>query len=125
MIDADGSNLQRLTKTGFPGDYVWMDVEKIIQVETNRTANLKEVVIINTKTGDETPIIENTEFKNQLMVFWNHTNQQLYTINKNHGELPIVIASYVLEGNLLNEIQLDAIELKSAVNFDWYMSTNK
>lgn len=102
-----------------------MDVEKIIQVETNRTANLKEVVIINTKTGDETPIIENTEFKNQLMVFWNHTNQQLYTINKNHGELPIVIASYVLEGNLLNEIQLDAIELKSAVNFDWYMSTNK
>ena len=122
VINADGANLQRLTEFGFPGDYTWMDTDRVILTVTDRKADLKDLFILDVETGNKTPLMEGMELKAQLSVFWDSVHQQLLMVNKNHEELPVIIASYDLDGKILQQHQLNSKQLKSATGFNWYIS---
>ena len=122
VMNADGANLQRLTEFGFPGDYTWMDTDRVILTVTDRKADLKDLFILDVETGNKTPLMEGMELKAQLSVFWDSVHQQLLMVNKNHEELPVIIASYDLDGKILQQHQLNSKQLKSATGFNWYIS---
>lgn len=120
VINSKGSRLQRITKYGLSGGYKWMDTETIILTETDSNKGIKYISVINTETRKINPLVEDLDVKDQLWVFWDSDTQQLFTLNKNHEELPLIIASYNKEGNLLEEFQLHSKKLKTAISFDWH-----
>ncbi len=123
IMDADGLNQTRVTETGFPGDYTWMNTDKILHTVTDRGTNLKSVLKLDVKTGNATSIMENLAIKNQFWVFWDPRKNRLLTINKNHEELPVTIGSYDLNGELLHRHQLNAKVMKSGLGYDWKINT--
>ncbi|CAN5442735.1 hypothetical protein BH23BAC3_BH23BAC3_14740 [soil metagenome] len=123
VMDAYGSNQTRVTETGYPGGYVWMNSNTLIQAVTDRDTNHKDVLLLEVETGQTTPIMENLEVRNQFWVFWDIVNQQLLTTNKNHQKLPVTIASYDLNGKILKQYQLNTSVLQSGFGFDWKVNT--
>jgi dipeptidyl aminopeptidase/acylaminoacyl peptidase len=121
VMDADGSNQTRVTETGYPGGYIWKNSDHIIQTVTDRSTNLKDVLLLEIETGKTTPIIENLEVKNQFWVFRDPLSQQLLTVNRNHDELPVIIASYDLNGSISNQYVLNTQVLQSGFGYDWHV----
>ncbi|MFU8862214.1 MAG: TolB family protein [Cyclonatronaceae bacterium] len=121
VMDTDGSNQIRVTDSGFPGGYTWMGSDKVIQTVTDRDTNLKSVFVRDIESGDTTPIMENLEVKNQFWVFYDFINQQLLTVNRNHEELPVIVASYDLNGSVLNQDQLNTEILQTGSGYDWFV----
>lgn len=121
-MDAYGSNQRRLTNSGFPGVYTWMDTGKLILTTTERNTNLKNVSVLDVETTEAHPIMENLKVKNIFWIFWDPVRRQFLSINKNHRELPVVFASYDLNGNQLKEFQINEKALESAVGFDWIIN---
>jgi len=122
IMDAYGSNQRRLTNSGFPGVYTWMDTGKLILTTTERNTNLKNVSVLDVETTEAHPIMENLKVKNIFWIFWDPVRRQFLSINKNHRELPVVFASYDLNGNQLKEFQINEKALESAVGFDWIIN---
>lgn len=118
VMDTDGSNEERVTESG---GYVWKNNEELIINYTGRDTNLKTVTIFNIASGEESSVMEDMQVRSQFWVFWDSVNQQLFTINKAHEAVPVFIATYDLDGNQLEQIQLDTEELEASLGFDWYL----
>ncbi len=61
------------------------------------------------------------DVNNQFWVFWDPFNERLLTINKDHEELPVIIATYELDGKLLHQFRLDSEKMRSAMGFDFFI----
>jgi hypothetical protein len=118
IMDADGSNQTRITETGFPGGYSWMDSERIIQTVVDWTTKINSVNVIHVETGITVPIMEKSAVNHQLWVFWDISKQQLLTINRTE-ELSVTATSYDLDGTVLVQHSLRNPLMQGAIGFDW------
>lgn len=117
VVDTEGSNLTRITESGFIGDFSWIDPERIIYTESDLHTTNKNLFVRNVETGDEELILSLNA--NQFWIHWHKNDQHLITFEKRHQETPVTIQTFDLEGNLLGQHTLSNSVLKSALNFDW------
>lgn len=122
VMDVDGTNLKRLTESGFSGMYRWINSENVILTTTDKNTNLKDILKLNIESGNKSPLKKNLQIKRQFWVFINSVNQQLFTINKNHEELPVIITTYDMNGKQLQQVQLNSSVLKTAIGFDFFIN---
>lgn len=118
LINKDGKNLRRLTASGFIGDYTWISQEDLVYVIFDPNSQFKDLIVLNIKTEDQNYITQDLQV-NQFWLFWDSSNQHLFTINKKHQETPVIIQTFDLEGNVKKQESLNNSVLKSAVNFGW------
>jgi Tol biopolymer transport system component len=124
MMNTNGEDLQRMTCTdpeNSPGDYSWLNSDEIIFEVMDRNGDRIDLFILNIESGEMTLLLDDLEVKGSFWMFWDSVHQQLLTITKNPNEPPVTVASYDLNGNLLQQYPLNVSKLKSAKGFDWYI----
>lgn len=119
VMEEDGSGKRRLTNSGSPGGYIWMNTDTMILTATDTNTELKDVVVLNVATGNTNFILEDLAAKSLLWTFWDVPNQRLLTINMDYQELPVVIEAYDGNGELVYQQELRTPLLETALGFDW------
>src|SRR5690606_12524784 len=66
VMEEDGSGKRRLTNSGSPGGYIWMNTDTMILTATDTNTELKDVVVLNVATGNTNFILEDLAAKSLL-----------------------------------------------------------
>jgi len=120
IVDADGSNLTRLTQTGNATRPTWNPNGKTIAYEWNRQGN--NVYLVDISTGNITTIHSGLQFSGYPM--WNRDGSKLLVSGRETDKSKPEMRLLKIKDNnadILQKIELD--EQAIGRDYDWYIST--